>query len=177
MNNLISCARRHRIRRQCLKREGKRKSVTLSFLQVRGRISSLGKHYTCRARERYTHLLRILRVEKEKLTDDSVGGEVVNLAAKKNDAFAQEQTEGVTRLLTRHDHATGADSAHEASIHFRCVAFGGKRRARGHVRATKARGSCRALRGAGGTLDHGGTTEGHPLRHRGESEGGHRAGA
>jgi hypothetical protein len=57
------------------------------------------------------------------------------------------------------------------------VAFGGKRRARGHVRATKARGSCRALRGAGGTLDHGGTTEGHPLRHRGESEGGHRAGA
>jgi hypothetical protein len=63
-------------------------------------------------------------------------------------------------------------------IHFGGEAIGGKRRARRDVQATEARGSCRApRRGAAGTLDQGGTSEGHPLRQRGESEGGHGAGS
>ena len=66
----------------------------------------------------YTHLFRILSIEKEELTDDSVGGEVINLVAEKDNALAKEQTEGVARLLTRHNHAPGADSAHEGSVRF-----------------------------------------------------------
>ena len=112
------------------------------------------------------------------MTDDSVGGEVVNLVAEKDNALAKEQTEGVARLLTRHDHPASTDSAHEVSVHFGGDSIGGKRRARGDVHATEARGSGRAPRGsAAGTLDQRGTTEGHPLRHRGESEGGHGAGS
>ena len=117
-------------------------------------------------------------IQKEELADDGVGGEVVNLVAEKDDALAKEQTEGVARLLTRHNHAAGADRAHEVRIHFGGEAIGGKRRARRDVQATEARGSCRApRRGAAGTLDQGGTSEGHPLRQRGESEGGHGAGS